>query len=489
MRRFDRASLKSRFLLVFSLSTLGLLTLLGGVSYYLMYSHLQVVQEDNLQRLAYFAADEINHAIEDKQQLLIQVSRAREVKEFSETFRYLPLAKHLSEYQEDFPDISFIDAKGNEELHLVNGSVSDGVVDLSNDVGFQKARKDPGAVIVTRHPTLDALVFTHGMTRYFGDVFLGCLRAVVPLQSVMGHLGETGLGQTGFLILLESDGNLVPLTGTKAGAIKIPERQKAGPEALSHQSGSVVLDDSLGLEAFSAYADIGLLSWRAVAVLPYQEFIAGPRHLTKIFVGFGSLLLLTGCCCALYLGGRLTKPLRRLVAATAEVGGGRWMKIEIGKAPGEVGELILAFNEMTHSLKSTTVSRDYLDNVVESMHESLIVVGLDGKIERVNRATCDLLGYFPDELVGQPVGVVFAELKEASDNWIDQVTRTSGHFSERRYRNKGGDIFPVNFSWARFSDPDGKIHGLICLAQKQDPERRPADWRKRMRQSGDRAAR
>ena len=52
---------------------------------------------------------------------------------------------------------------------------------------------------------------------------------------------------------------------------------------------------------------------------------------------------------------------------------GLFMTIEHGLAgEDEVGELADAFNEMTRKLRDTTVSRDYLDRVLETMGECLV---------------------------------------------------------------------------------------------------------------------
>ena len=118
-------------------------------------------------------------------------------------------------------------------------------------------------------------------------------------------------------------------------------------------------------------------------------------------------------------------------------------------------------------MRNTTVSRDYLDDVLESLHESLLVVNLEGHIERVNKGTCSLLGYTSEELLGEPAGLVFAESSTGELRWIDQITHTNtDHHAERIYRHKNGELIPVAFSWARFNSPDGNTQGVVCLAQR-----------------------
>jgi len=88
---------------------------------------------------------------------------------------------------------------------------------------------------------------------------------------------------------------------------------------------------------------------------------------------------------------RLLEPLKRLTAFTTEVGAQNLMR----KAPvvrlDEVGQLAVAFNRMLEDLAATTVSRDYVDNIIRSMGESLLVVDNTGSIRTANQAALSLL--------------------------------------------------------------------------------------------------
>jgi len=43
------------------------------------------------------------------------------------------------------------------------------------------------------------------------------------------------------------------------------------------------------------------------------------------------------------------------------------------------------------------------------MFDALIVTRPDGTIQTVNKAVCDLLGYGPEEIVGQPIDKLFSQ--------------------------------------------------------------------------------
>ncbi len=54
-------------------------------------------------------------------------------------------------------------------------------------------------------------------------------------------------------------------------------------------------------------------------------------------------------------------------------------------------------------------AKEYKDNIVRSMTDTLIVVSPHGIIQTVNPAVCTLLGYEEKELIGQPISKVLQD--------------------------------------------------------------------------------
>ena len=120
--------------------------------------------------------------------------------------------------------------------------------------------------------------------------------------------------------------------------------------------------------------------------------------------------------------------------------------------------------------------KDYKQSIIRSMADMLVVVAPDGAIATVNRATCDLLGYTEQELLGQPATLLFEEEEDVQyivSHYPLPVKRTvlcrlvkEGSVSnvEKSLRTKTGGQIPVLLSGAIMRDNLGGIRGIVCVA-------------------------
>ena len=136
-----------------------------------------------------------------------------------------------------------------------------------------------------------------------------------------------------------------------------------------------------------------------------------------------------------------------------------------------LGELAAVFNDMRDRLRSTTISRDYLDSILSGMNEAIIVTSAEGNIERINKAATILLGCEDDEVIGKPV---------------DEILRTSGvsvgepGFSgvprDAFLVTRFGESIPVSYTCSVLKDSEGESGNRIYAAQNIT-ERRRAEQR------------
>ena len=165
----------------------------------------------------------------------------------------------------------------------------------------------------------------------------------------------------------------------------------------------------------------------------------------------------------LLISEHISRPIARLKDAALQISTGRLdVKIEVNRQD-ELGILAQAFNQMIEGLKEKTVSKNYLDNILASMAESLIVIAPDKTIQKINHATLKLLGYEESELINQSVQFIFAEHIEPDLNNLAQTGYLSNY--KATYIRKDGKKIPVAFSSSLIRNENGETQGIVCVAR------------------------
>jgi len=164
------------------------------------------------------------------------------------------------------------------------------------------------------------------------------------------------------------------------------------------------------------------------------------------------------------LSGRIARPVVALRDAARQLGAGQLdIRVPV-QDRSEVGELAEAFNSMAQQLSSNMVSRDYVENIIDSMAEGLLVVNRDGVVERVNQAfrllyRCDDSYAFSEHRLAEYF-VSAEKLKDAlsapaSRVWIEVTLRTAD-----------GDLRMVALSVARLDAHQQSMSaGAVVLVQ------------------------
>jgi len=123
----------------------------------------------------------------------------------------------------------------------------------------------------------------------------------------------------------------------------------------------------------------------------------------------------------------------------------------------EIGIVAEAFNKMTADLKQITVSKNYVDKIIESMADMLIVFNSDRKIEKVNRATLNLLRYEEPELFGKEMDVLLGA-PNADHSFVDGIIQTGSiRNCETELICKDCQKISVSLSGSLMSDSGGFV--------------------------------
>ncbi|HEX4048117.1 MAG TPA: PAS domain S-box protein, partial [Elusimicrobiota bacterium] len=168
-------------------------------------------------------------------------------------------------------------------------------------------------------------------------------------------------------------------------------------------------------------------------------------------------------------------PVTGLMDGISRIGRGRYdVNVPI-LSRDELGDLARSFNAMSAELSRTTVSKEYVEGIIENMADPLVVADPEGAIETTNHAALETLDCAATELVGRPFTALFdddpaALLREIAD------LRTSGAIRDREValKAKSGRRIPAIFSASILKDRQGRSRGYVCVA-KDITERKKAE--------------
>ena len=157
----------------------------------------------------------------------------------------------------------------------------------------------------------------------------------------------------------------------------------------------------------------------------------------------------------------ISTPIESLRKATIEVGKGRFdTKITISTGD-EIGQLASSFNSMIESL-------GYIENIMVSMTDILIVGSPQGIIQRVNQP--EVLGYTEAEMVGLPIKKLFTETENEKSfalAKLDTLIKTSSiSTTETSLTTKTGETIQVLVSGSVMRDAEERTTGLILVAKE-----------------------
>jgi PAS domain S-box-containing protein len=110
-------------------------------------------------------------------------------------------------------------------------------------------------------------------------------------------------------------------------------------------------------------------------------------------------------------------------------------------------------------------AREYLEGIVESSADLIITVNPGGLIETVNRGAEQALGYRRDDLIGQPIELLFADPRER-DVAISRL-QTEDHVTnyETRFLTKNKEVRNVLLTLSRLRHRDGTALGTFGISK------------------------
>jgi diguanylate cyclase (GGDEF)-like protein/PAS domain S-box-containing protein len=189
------------------------------------------------------------------------------------------------------------------------------------------------------------------------------------------------------------------------------------------------------------------------------------KHTGKIVIIVALFLLLVGLVLALLISGRFAQPIKELSEFVFKVGQGEYGVQMNRQREDELGHLIDAFNRMSLDLSKSSVSRQYLEDILNNMHDALTVVSEQGEVLLVNASAEYMLQRTETELIGKPyMELISRKEKNRVEAWLYQVIKQGAEPIDTSYQLVNGEQLPVILSAAFLLKNEG-VNQLICVAQ------------------------
>ncbi|MBE0595862.1 MAG: HAMP domain-containing protein [Desulfuromonadales bacterium] len=453
-------SLRTKSLLSHLAIVLAVTLVVTGFTYHLMRRDYLLQEERNLTLLAAVITEEIDHLLSDHRNILERLAMTEGV-EAAIQGRFTPLlTAYFAKFQKDFPILLGIDREERVRMRMVHGLLIDSGEELAERLGVQAARQTSGEVVIgsarlclrTGRPVVD-------FARSIGDHGLaGALIGAVFLDEILHPVQWAEVGRRSFAWVIDEQqrviGGLLSEGATPFLPLEEARKNLIGPRDLVKMTA------------------IPRTAWSVMVVLPYDAAMAGPVRIRNLSLLLALTILLVGSGTAYLLAARITNPLRQLTAAVQQVSQGELKPVPELRVKDEVGILVASFNQMVENLRRTTFSRDYVDTLLHSMNDALLVIAPDDTLRTVNRRACTLIGLASEELTGTPAATVFGPPPTAADSWFAALrTEPDRSQVEGALLGAGGRTIPVILSWSPLPGPGGRVDGMICVAQDMTERR------------------
>ncbi len=303
---------------------------------------------------------------------------------------------------------------------------------------FSIAMNDPRVVFVAAYENDGSILKQN--SRVDADLSLSTARLATPLRATAAYFGGTA-----------------ELGGSDIDEFLAPIRYEQEKE----------LSESILEEGVRGESHLQTVGFIRIGVSRAQ-IKSAVRSTVMVSFAIGALVMVMGMLLSFYMSRLITRPLKDLESGTKRISQGDLdVSLEIS-SDDEVGEVAKAFNAMAGALRETTVSRDFVDNILGSMNEAMIVLDNDRKITSMNRAAEELLDYRASELSAMPIDSVFPHAEgHPMDrrSWPSLLAGGALSNLHEELRAKDGRCIPVSLSAAPIYDRAGKSRGLVCIAR------------------------
>jgi PAS domain S-box-containing protein len=149
---------------------------------------------------------------------------------------------------------------------------------------------------------------------------------------------------------------------------------------------------------------------------------------------------------------------------------GRHMTVEVTERPSEfhgkpaVLSVVRDITEREQAIVALQAAKDYAENLINSSLDMIVSVDTERRIIAFNKAAQQVFGYQADEVLGQPVHLLYAD--PGVGTGIHRHALTNGHYTgEITNKRKDGTLFESYLSASVLRDSQGQVIGVMGISR------------------------
>ena len=192
-----------------------------------------------------------------------------------------------------------------------------------------------------------------------------------------------------------------------------------------------------------------------------------------------TILIMAGILLTFLMTRKITSPINKMIDTTSRIARGDFSaKLQV-TSHDEIGVLAESFNEMSTKLANTIKqlelsegkteeARDFLENIINTSVDGIMILDESGYIVRVNDSLAQMVGYTQAELMGKHS----SELGSTEEHFRKEIVDIMGRLfdegyvknAETMWMRKSGEVFPVEVNMALLKDKEETFTGVVTMS-------------------------
>lgn len=208
----------------------------------------------------------------------------------------------------------------------------------------------------------------------------------ISLKTLTDILNNLKIGESGYLMLIESDGTILAHPRKKEYISKKISDLKIDvlTEAVTKGDGTVQYADE-GIGKIAEVITSDKTGWRIIGVIDKDEILSGSKFLRRIIIALGILFILCAIAAGYVIAKKISEPITNVVSVLSETAKGNFtcvIESKYEKRDDEIGILAKSFNsfirntsgvisELQTSFEQLSVSAEQIAKTISSFNENI----------------------------------------------------------------------------------------------------------------------